>query len=169
MNSLILLLTWTWTWSFQNIISILGIVGVAVYFVFMQLAAFAKQKEKIKAYLKFGNKVLPVDFPEPVSVEVIKPNPEDDPNRMIWNISQKYIDSSRWMDLQKYLEANLNSKLNLSIKVYDQPKGGVSINLRKKNDMDWEEITISAEEHLKIFFERSIDFERKKDEVVAST
>jgi hypothetical protein len=159
-------------WSFQDntskIILILMVMGFFLWRLFLiMVQKWTEKKNTHDALLRNGSR--PPDFPEPISVQVIKPDPIDDPNRMIWNIPKEYVLDNISMDLQRYLESKINLGSNISIKVYLRPSGDISINFRKKKDMDWEEITILAEEHLKVFFDRSIEFKRKKDEVVASS
>lgn len=168
MNTIALLLSW------QVGISIAGIciVATALFLSYFYLVLVPKWNEKVlasDALLRENGR--PVDFPEPLYVEVFRPDPVGDSNRMIWHISKDCVWDGMPMKLQKFLEAKLNHKSDLSIKVYEVPKGGVWVNLRKlkTEKKEWEEIIISAEEHLKVFFDRRIEFYRKKDEVVASS
>ncbi len=166
MNTLLVFLSWAGVQQSISIIAVLVIyfAGFVLYYFFF---IYPRQRAKIVASKE---QLLPkrdVDFPKPLCVEVIKPD-ERDPDRMIWSLPDDYVWDGLAMSLQKYLDSKLNPQLNLSVKVYIRPNGGAWINFRKKKEADWEDTFIHGEEHLQIFFDKNIEFYKKKLEQITS-
>lgn len=162
MKTLLLLLDW------QLMISLGGIIAVCIawFVAYVVLVIAPKQEEKQLEHDAMNSdrwSSMEIDFPKPLIIKGFRPNTKD-ADRLILEISRE----SKWdgmsLKLQKYLELKLNSHLDISIKVYDRPRGEIWVNLRKlkKEKKEWEDIVIATEEHLKVFFGRRIVFCPKK-------